>query len=39
MNTLRHKGSILVMVMMVGIMFVSVGGVVNLQYHQGGIAA
>lgn len=43
MNHTGNKGNILiltiVMVMMIGVMFASIGGIINLQYHQGGLAA
>lgn len=43
MRESSNRGGILIMtvivVMMIGIMFASIGGVTNLQYHQGGLAA
>ncbi len=43
MNIPKNRGSILIltviMVMMIGIMFASISGVTNLQYHEGGLAA
>jgi len=42
-NDNENRGSILIMtvimVMMIGIMFTSISGVINLQYRQGGLAA
>lgn len=43
MKHVKGKGNILIMVvimvMMIGVMFASIGGVTNLQYRQGGLAA
>ncbi len=43
MSTVHQSGGILIMtvvfVMMLGIMFMSLSGITNLQYHQGGLTA